>query len=107
MLLPEEFASLVPFWNFGFFLVGVPVCLWINNRTRSDLVCVAYGVAYMVLYYLIFPSTWDEWLFFGLFGMADTQNQHKYNRDNRDSQNSHKHYFSPPRAAKEQIVFLN
>lgn len=64
MLLPEPLIPFIPYWNLIFFILGVPFVLWLNNKTRSDFLCLALGIAYMILYGLFFEPKWDEWLFF-------------------------------------------
>ncbi len=64
MLLPEELLYLVPFWDLGFFLLGVPFVLWLNNYTRSDWICLILGIMYMFLYEIVFGMDAMMWTFF-------------------------------------------
>ena len=64
MLIPEEFVILVPFWDSAFFLLGVPFVLWLNNKTRSDWLCLGLGIMYMVLYDIVFGMDAAMWTFF-------------------------------------------
>ncbi|MHA2334884.1 MAG: hypothetical protein ACXAEU_22845 [Candidatus Hodarchaeales archaeon] len=68
MLFLEELAALIPVYNLLFFILGVPFVLWLNNKTRSDLLCVVLGIAYMLLYGFLIQPAWDDWLFF-FFGL--------------------------------------
>ncbi|MHA1169224.1 MAG: hypothetical protein ACTSP4_11300 [Candidatus Hodarchaeales archaeon] len=68
MLFFNELAYLVPLYNLIWFILGVPFVLWINNKTRSDLLCVLLGIAYMLLYGFVIQPAWDDWLFF-FFGL--------------------------------------
>ncbi len=64
MLLPEEFEPLIPLWDLGFFLFGVPFVLWLNNKTRNDWLCLGLGILYMVLYEIVFEPELQYWSFF-------------------------------------------
>lgn len=67
MVLFEEFLPYIPFWNLLFFVAGVPICLFINNKTRSDLICIILGIAYMIVYgFFLADPQWDDWFFFVL-----------------------------------------
>ncbi|MHA1969133.1 MAG: hypothetical protein ACW964_15210 [Candidatus Hodarchaeales archaeon] len=68
MIVPEQFVDFIPFWDLAFFIFGVPFVLWLNNKTRNDLICLGLGILYMILYGLFFEPKWDDWLFF-YFGL--------------------------------------
>lgn len=59
-----EFLPFLPFYNLCFFIFGVPFVLWLNNRTKSDILCLILGIAYMILYGIFFEPPWDEVIFF-------------------------------------------
>ncbi len=64
MLIPEELSNLVPFWDLAFFLFGVPFVLWLNNKTRSDWLCLGLGILYIFLYEIVFSMDAAMWTFF-------------------------------------------
>lgn len=66
MVLLDQLAPLVPLINFCFFILCVPFVSWVNNKTRSDWICVSLGIFYMIFYGVIIQPHHDEWLFFYL-----------------------------------------
>ncbi|MHA1215518.1 MAG: hypothetical protein ACTSPG_09475 [Candidatus Hodarchaeales archaeon] len=68
MVLIPELAPFVPIINLAFFVVATPFVLWLNNKTRNDILCLVLGIAYVGLYGFVFQPPWDEWLFF-FFGL--------------------------------------
>jgi uncharacterized membrane protein YjjB (DUF3815 family) len=64
MLIPVELKPLLPFWDLGFFIFGVPFVLWLNNKTRNDWLCLGLGILYMILYEIVFGAGMEQWTFF-------------------------------------------
>lgn len=69
LLIPDNLIEYIPTYNLFFLLFAVAFGLWLNNKTKSDLLCIILAFIYMFLHWIIFEPPWDEWLFF-FFGLT-------------------------------------